>query len=86
MYSYSSLQHLQPQMLAQNQLLASLGNLMPDPSSLMNKPGNSQRIRMTPGSRGAAGIHRQAYYNNTVKMVNGGVKRQLSNEVSVLII
>jgi hypothetical protein len=37
---------------------------------------------MTPGSRAAAGIHRPAYYNNTVKMVNGGVKRQLSNEVS----
>ena len=67
-------------MLSQSQLLAGLGNLMPDPNSLMTKPGS--RVRMTPGSRAAAGIHRPAYYNNTVKMVNGGVKRQLSNEVS----
>lgn len=69
--------NLHSPILSQNQILGGIGNLLPDPSSMINKPGN--RIRMTPGSRGAGGIHRSAYYN-TIKGVNGGVKRQLSNE------
>lgn len=79
-----SCQQLQSPILSQNQMLVGIGNLLQDPNSLnltnIKPPGG--RGRTTAGSRGAGGIHRSVYYN-TIKGVNGGVKRQLSGEDSL---